>query len=486
MVAFLGTSKATFALGNAKIFRLHLSNSPQSLDPQLQKSSASSYVLINLYRNLFTFDDEKGLLPDLGVSCQRQLKNLQLKCLLKPDLHWSDGSPLTSADFIRTYNRVLDPKVGAPRADLLFKIKNAKEIYQGKAKPESLGIKAPNSTTLIFDFSEADPDFEYNLTSFLLSPTKEDLKITSGPYLLKEFTPGKHILLTPNPEYHDKNPQRPSVEFLFIEEDSLALQLYEKNELSFLRRLPTLFISKYRDSKEFHWLSVLRFDYIGFGPELKDREDIRTAFSYSLNFTELKKILSSEGLPGCAGLPDAWFPDKAPCVQFDLAQIPKLKNTKNYKLMFSSLGGEDHKRATEWMQQQWKKNAQLQVSLEMKENKLYLDELKKNPPALFRKGVSPDRPTCLAVLETFAPESPENFIQLADSEYQMILGQLARAKNIQEQKKFCLNGVQFLLNQKRLIPLGAIHFAILAKPEFVGWKLNQMNQLDLSGLHLKP
>jgi len=466
-------------------FRLHLSTSPKSLDPQLQRGSASNYVLGNLYRNIFTFDDQAGLIPDLGVGCIRSNKGMTLKCTLRKDLHWSDKTTLTSADFLRTYLRILDPEVAAFRADLLFKIKNAKEIYQKTAKPESLGIKTPDATTIVFEFAESDPDFEYNLTTFLLAPTKADLNITSGPYRLKEFKAGKRILLEPNPEYHLKNPNRPLVEFLFIEEDSVALQLYEKKELHFLRRLPTLFIPKFKERKDFVWMPLLRFDYIGFGPALKDDEEVRKAFSYSLNFVELQKIFSSDGLPGCAGLPDSWFPGKAPCVSFDLKKVPRIKRTQNYKMIFSSQGGEDHKRATEWMQQQWKKNAGLQVTLEVKENKLYLDEVKKNPPALFRKGLSPDRPTCLAVLETFSEDNPENYIQLKDAKYQKILGTLAASTQISEQKKLCLEGVQLLLDQHRLIPTGPMHFAMLARPDVKGWKLNQMNQLDLSGLEFQ-
>jgi oligopeptide transport system substrate-binding protein len=154
--------------------------------------------------------------------------------------------------------------------------------------------------------------------------------------------------------------------------------------------------------------------------------------------------------------------------------------------MFSTLGGEDHKRATEWMQDQWQKNAGLKTHLEMKENKVYLKDLQNTPPPLFRKGVAPDRPTCLAALETFATWSPENYIQLKDPAYGKILESLAASTKISEQKKLCLEGTRFLMDRHLLIPLGAIQFAILAKEDFVGWKLNQMNQLDLSQLHPRP
>lgn len=483
LVVLLLITSSSFAA--EKVFRLHLSNEPANLDPNKQKTSASSYMLGNLFRNIYTFDDQKGLQAELGESCTRDNKK-NLTCKIKKNLRWSDGSPLTSEDFLRTYKKIINPATGAPRADMLFKVKNALAIYKGTAKPETLGITTPDKWTVKFEFQETDPDFEYNLSSFLLAPTKDDLNIVSGPYKLKEWRKGQKLILEPNIMFKNANPKRPLVEFLFIEEDTVALQLYEKNELQFLRRLPTLFIQASKNRPDFLWIPVTRLDYIGFGPELKDREDVRAAFTYSLNYQELQKIFSAEGRPGCVGLPDNWFPKKAPCFDFDLKKTPKVRETKTFAFMFSSLGGEDHKRATEWMQDQWQKNAGLKTNLIVKENKVFLQELQTKAPALFRKGVAPDRPTCLAALETFAPWSPENYIQVSAPEFSKTLEALANATKPAEQKKLCLAGVQYLMNNHLLIPLGPIQFAILAKRDFTGWKLNQMNQLDLSQLHSRP
>lgn len=468
-----------------KVFRFHLSNEPGGLDPNKQRTSASSYLLGNLYRNIFTFDDKKGLVPDLGTGCERDKKGTSVTCRLKKDIVWSDGSPLTSEDFIRTYKKILDSKTKAPRADLLFSIKNAEDIYAGKKTVDTLGITAPDKATLKFELGKADPDFEHNLANYILAPTKTDLNAYSGPYKLKEWKRGQRIVLENNSLYKDGNPQRPLVEVLFIEEDTVALQLYEKNELQFLRRLPTLFIPSYKKRADFYWIPVSRMDYIGFGPELANQEDLRKAFTYSLNYVELQKIFSSEGRPGCIGLPDSWFPTKAPCYDFDLKKVPKVKSDKTYTFMFSALGGEDHKRATEWLQDQWSKNAGLKTHLEVKENKVFLQILGQNPPALFRKGVAADRPTCLAALETFTPHSPENYLRISSDEYTKLLENLAKAKSIKDQKKACLAGTEYLLKNHLMIPLGAIQFSILVKQEFTGWKMNQMNQLDLANLTAK-
>jgi oligopeptide transport system substrate-binding protein len=478
-------------------FRLHLSTEPINLDPHQQKSSSSSYLLQNLYRNLFTYEDDKGLVPDLAESCKRE-SPMVLVCKLKKNLKWSDGSYLVSDDFLRAYQRILNAKEASPRADLLFKIKNAPAIYKGQKKIESLGITVSDSRTLRFEFEERDPDFEYNLASFLLAPVKNTLQpgqkaselIVSGPYHISEWIKGQKIILTNNTHYKfGSGEKRPDVEILFINEDSMALQLYEKNELSFLRRLPTLYIPKFKKRSDFYWIPVVRLDYIGFGPQLKDHPKVREALAHSLDYKELQKIFSAEGMPGCPGISRSWMNEEL-CYSFDATKAKKVlaedKNIPpNMQLMYSSLGGEDHRRATEWMQSQWQKNLGIKIQILLRENKVFIEELQQHPPALFRKGVAPDRPTCLATLETFADWSPENYIQIKDPEYQTILKNLGDAVQSKDQKKWCTQGIHFLMDRFLMIPTGPMHFAILAKSGFKGWRLNSMNQLDLANLEVK-
>lgn len=465
------------------VFRFHLAAEPSSLDPNKQRSATSSFILSNLYRNLFYYSNEKGLVPDLAESCKRDSQR-RLTCKIK-DLKWSDGSPLTSKDFLRTYHKILDIKNSAPRADLLFKLKNAEEIYKGKLPAESLGVEVLDEKTLRYTFKGFDSEFEYNLANNILAPTKNELSAFSGPYQVQDWAKGKRILLSPNSEYKAGHPQRPLVEVLFIEEDSVALQLYEKNELQYLRRLPTLFIPKFKTRKDFHFYPVIRLDYLGFGPKLDSEINIRKALTYSLNYPELQKIFSSEGRPGCAGLPDSWFPEKSPCFDYDLKKVPPVKSSPLI-FAFSALGGEDHKRATEWMQNQWARHAKLQVKLEARENKAFVLSLEKSPPDIFRKGVAPERPTCLASLEIFSKGNPENFLRNTSEEYEKIIADLARAQTDADKKRLCSKGINFLMDRHAFIPLGAIHFSTLVKPQFKGWNLNQMNQLDLSGLYFSP
>jgi oligopeptide transport system substrate-binding protein len=163
--------------------------------------------------------------------------------------------------------------------------------------------------------------------------------------------------------------------------------------------------------------------------------------------------------------------------------MKNIKDIPPLEMQFSQMGGDDIARAAEWFQGQWKKNAGLKVELRSQEQTVYLRSLRVHPPAIFRKGVNLDRPTCTAALEIFIKDNPENFIHLNDPELEKRLKHLTKASKGRARKRACREAVDYLMSLNRLIPLGEMYFTLLAKKSYTGWTLNELNQLDLSQLH---
>lgn len=489
------------------LFRLSITQAPSSLNPQLQKSNSGNYLIQNLFRGLLRVNKDSHLVSDLASKCYRKTVKHQKKviCHLRPQLKWSDGSPIIAPDFIKSFLKLLDPQTKAPRPDLLFSILNAQDIYQKKKPPSELGIMARGTNQIEFILKDDAKEFEWNLAHLALSPIKNEITsdpnlatkiLTSGPFSIEKYDSGKGFLLKPNKFYWDHNSRRPRIEVQIIPEETMALALYEKKELDLIRRIPTLFIEKYRQNKEFLWIPVDRFDYIGFGPTLRRRKDLRKALALSLNYIELQKLFHSDNPPpGCPGLNNSLFFDgkkNLPCHLFDLGEAQsaykkdlefnKLLPKIEFELQYSSLGGEDQRRAMEWMQDQWKKNLGLSVLVRVRDNKTYIDGLKESPPTMFRKGLSPDRPTCSAFLEVFTKNHIDNHIQLNDNEFEKIFNQLSSASDPLFQKKLCYAGIQYLIDQYYIIPLGNIHWAMMLAQPWSGFELNGLNHLNLGSI----
>ena len=139
----------------------------------------------------------------------------------------------------------------------------------------------------------------------------------------------------------------------------------------------------------------------------------------------------------------------------------------------------------EWLQSQWLKNLQIKVQIEDLENKLFVQQLETNPPPIFRKGISLDRPTCSAALEAFREGDPENYLHIKDKVFQSDLRILRSTHSQSEKKKLCTKSIKYLIENHWIIPTGPIYFSLLVDPKWTGWKLNELNQLDLSELRLK-
>jgi len=121
---------------------------------------------------------------------------------LRHDLHWSDGTPLTSADYLYGYKTLMDPATAAVTTSGYDHIKSI-------TAPDPYTIKltytrpfGPYLFYLPFPLPEhawasiADRNLRHTL-DVNIAP-----KVTNGPYMIQRFTNGQGYTLIPNPYYH--------------------------------------------------------------------------------------------------------------------------------------------------------------------------------------------------------------------------------------------------------------------------------------------
>ncbi len=492
------------------VFRFTLSVEPNGADPARIGTSESNYFLFNVLRGLYFVDAEGVAKPELG-ECRWLKKGFKVSCEIKAKARWSDDVPVRAQDFIDSWKRLLASGTKGTGVAVLSSVRNARKIHKGESAPETLGVKRVSERKFEIDLESEDIEFIEKLAHPVLVATRtgvlydrENLPkaAVTGPYRVAEWKSGGRIRLESNLKYNAIHPQllkakpRPPVEVLVIDDDETAFNLYREGTLTFLRRLPTHYLKTMRESKDSKYLSdlkqipVARFDYLGFGPKLRDQLEFRQALASALNYEELRQIYSALGIPGCPGIEPQWMKD-VPCLKFDLerakalwAKVPDELKSRRLTLHFSKLGGDDIQKGMEWVQSQWKKHLGFNVELKAVEQGVYLQMLRQDAPELFRKGVALERSTCLAAVEIFTPGDSENFIGLDLPAYTNAVKKLRDSKTNEARKAACTEVVKVLVDRAEVIPLGRIHFSLLAKPEFKGWMLNPLNHLDLSHLEV--
>lgn len=488
-----------------KDFRFHILSDPATLDPLKSAGSWNSFIHYNIYRAFYVYQEGR-LQPQLVKRCTYTTP-LSLTCELRDDLKYSNGESIAPEDFIRSFHAVFKPSSTTRAKSELLALKNAKQILAGKKSITELGVALDTNkkNTIVFNFEEKDVDFLNRLSSPIFTPRPDPARLkgphpdrllaeqfATGPYRLKKLSPLKSVELENNTAFDKKN--RPPVTVLIVNNDSTAFNLYKKNELNFLRRVPQdqyNFATKNpKLKKEIHIQPQLRMDHLGFSGLLSNEPDLREALLHSLDYEILAKLLNARSRPGCVSLLASYYEGKPLCYDFDLKRAqaalekvnPDIKN-QPLNFYFSIQGGEDILRAVEWFQNQWKKNLGLDIRLHPTENTQLTALLKKDPPDIFRRGVPVDAPSCFSAFETFQKNHPDNFLKLNDPAFIKSVDALnVPTLSQQETARRCRSSLEKLLATKRLIPLGEIHFFILSRPQFKGWSLNELNQLDLSNL----
>ncbi|MFL5687011.1 MAG: ABC transporter substrate-binding protein [Chloroflexota bacterium] len=141
---------------------------PSDLDPARTGDAESSAVIAQLFETLTTFDASLELRPALAESWKVQGDGLRVVFRLRPDLTFSDGSPLRASDVVRSWFRVIDPDAPSPLVTLLSDVRGALAYADREAKAEDVGIHANDATgDVTVDMERAAADFP----AIVASPT---------------------------------------------------------------------------------------------------------------------------------------------------------------------------------------------------------------------------------------------------------------------------------------------------------------------------
>ena len=98
---------------------------PLSWDPAVISDGLSAQVLGQVYEGLTAMDVDSQLQPALAQGWRIEADGARLVFELRPDLTFSDGTPLDAEDVRRSWLRVLDPAAPSPLASLLDDVAGA-------------------------------------------------------------------------------------------------------------------------------------------------------------------------------------------------------------------------------------------------------------------------------------------------------------------------------------------------------------------------
>src|SRR5512132_589914 len=195
--------------------RMSIAAEPPSLDPGLATDTVSADMLFNLMDPLVRLGDPPGLKAVPGAASSWSVRGANVTLNLRRNVRWTNGQPVTAADYVWSWLRTISPELGADYAYQFYGIKGA-EAYNGcksncGALRAKVGLKALGPYKLRIQLVSPQPWFMQQLshTSFLpvnkAAVTKHGKKwtepgkiVTNGPFKLSSWKHDASITLVKN------------------------------------------------------------------------------------------------------------------------------------------------------------------------------------------------------------------------------------------------------------------------------------------------
>jgi oligopeptide transport system substrate-binding protein len=492
---------------------------PDSLDPQKARGFEAQGILRDLCEGLTTLDQGAKVAPGVaatwGVSTDGRIYAFKLR----PEARWSNGEPLVAADFVAAWRRLVDPATASAYAQYVDVIANAGDIVAGRKKPETLGVSAPDDSTVVVTLASPAPYLPTLLSHPCTCPVhrptlaahpegfaRPGLMISDGAFVLSEWVQGSYLLALRNHNYwNDAATRLDGVKYLFIPDENAELTRYRGGELQVTFVVPRGQFDwiKANLAPELHVAPQLSTYYYGFNlrrAPFKDQPRLRRALSLVIDREKLaERVLRVGELPAYGWVPpgiDNYGPQS-----FDYAGKPMPERVAEAQRLYAEAGysrtrplefelrynaGEVHTKLALAIASMWKEALGVEVRLTQVEFKSLLEDIDRGDVEMFRSSWVGDYNDPYTFAQYLKSDFGVNLPRYRSAPYDALLTRAAQETDAAGRRALLEEAERTMLRDHPLLPLYFYVNKHLVKPEVLGWYDNVMNVVYSKHLALKP
>ncbi len=502
---------------------LHVSlgASPQTLDPHLFSGVPAMHVISALSERLVTLNlDTFEVEPALAEHWEVSEDGLRYEFNLRKDAKWSNGDPVTAQDIVNSFQRAMHPNIGWHFATDFYFIVGAEAFHSGdETDPNTIGVHATDKHTVVFLLERPSPLFLKQLSASNFAPlhkasiekigsffdpatnwTQGGKYVSNGPFMLSSWEINKLIVLTKNPHYRDAASVKLERVLVYPLENELADERAFRSgqvQLVLGGRIPSEKVAGYRKERPNNIVTVNNYATYFYllnveHPPLDDVR-VRQALAHAIdrhaivthitkageevattlnppatpNYQQIKKLdydpelarqlLADAGYPGGEGFPS----------------IPIIYNT-----------AENHRKVALAIQQMWKDNLGIGVSLENQEWKVFLSTRKSHQYAIARAGSISDLGDPLDFLESYKTGHGMNNTGWSNLDYDALVAEAASTIDDEARLRLLTEAENVLLDEMPLIPIYYYAQTFLIADEVKGVKFNALSRFRFQDIYI--
>lgn len=254
------TTAPTAAAPAGNVLRVHELAYPDVFDPQKSSYSNEISILSQNYEGLTRLNENLETIPAAAEKWEYNTDASIITFTMKPDLKYSDGSPLTAANFEYAVRRTCDPETAGEYQSILFDIAGCADLAGTvvtdtaalETARQALGVSSTD-TTITFKLAQPAPYFHTVASLWVMYPAKQELiekggdnwwqkaenHIGNGPFQMTNITEDLQIDFVRNENYQGDKAKLDGLQYLYIGESSVALQAYKDGQLDVMTPDPS-------------------------------------------------------------------------------------------------------------------------------------------------------------------------------------------------------------------------------------------------------
>ena len=444
---------------------------PATIDPALNSSVDGAIMCNHIFEGLYTWkDDGKGnaeLTEGAAEKCEVSEDGTVYTFTIRKDAKWSDGEPVTAKDFLYAWNRVADPATAADYSYMLDPVKGFDSTVEGETHPE---IEAPDDHTFIVKLDVPTEYFKEVCAFPALFPVRQDIieakgdkwtyepdtYVGNGPYKMTEWSHNEFIAMEKSETYHNADAVvAEKLKFHLMDDVNAMLAGFKSGELDFIQQLPAEEVEALLADG-----TAKNEDYLGnyyvcfntsdnYDPENPFLDpNVRKAFNLVIDRNFICDQVKKDGsVPATGFVPTGMYDaggagtdfrevggdyfsadaDKyeANCEEARKlladAGYPEGKGFPQVEYLYNTDKG--HKAIGEALQNMWKEQLGITVTLRNQDWNVFLEERKDGKFHIARGGWIADYNDPMCFLDLFITGSGNNDPQYANPEFDKLIGE---------------------------------------------------------------
>ncbi len=373
------------------------------------------------------------------------------------------------------------------------------------------GLETPDDRTLVVNLNDPIPYFPNLVAFYPLYPvnrrcvethgvpmwTKADNIVTNGPFKLQLRRLRDRLRLVRNDDYYDaENVGLGSIDFLSLEGQNTALNMYETGQLDWVTSPPDTLLDVLKGRDDFYSAPMLTVYFYRLNVAKPPLDDVRVrrAIALAINRTEIVEQVTKTGQipaytivpPGLAGY------ESAPGLVGGISEARQLlaeagfpggRGIPRMTVLYNTHEG--HRSIAEVIQQQLQNNLNIGIELQNMEWGSFLDKVQQGDYQIARAGWIADYPDPNTFLDMWVTDGPQNNTNWSNQRFDQLIADAAKQTDPEQRLAMLREAETIWVDELPAVPIYFYTSINMVKPHVDGFFPTAQDLHPLQLLRLK-